>query len=116
MQLSPDDGYILDSLAWAYYRLGRYQEAVAPMEAAILTMSQDPLVNDHLGDIYWKVGRHREAEIQWQRALSLDPTDTDDVDPDRIRAKLDRGLDAVLAEEAAGPVETPAPAPQAAND
>ena len=116
VQLSPDDGYILDSLAWAYYRLGRYQEAVAPMEAAILTMSQDPLVNDHLGDIYWKVGRHREAEIQWQRALSLDPTDTDDVDPDRIRAKLDRGLDAVLAEEAAGPVETPAPAPQAAND
>ena len=39
VQLSPDDGYILDSLAWAYYRLGRYQEAVAPMEAAILTMS-----------------------------------------------------------------------------
>lgn len=116
VSLSPDDGYILDSLAWAYYRLGRYQEAVEPMERAILTMSQDPLVNDHLGDIYWKVGRHREAEIQWQRALSLEPTETDDVDPDRIRAKLDRGLDAVLAEEAAGAVQTPAPAPQAAND
>ena len=116
VELSPDDGYILDSLAWAYYRLGRYQEAVAPMERAILTMSQDPLVNDHLGDIYWKVGRHREAEIQWQRALSLEPTDTDDVDPDRIRAKLDRGLDAVLAEEAAGAVEAPAPVPQAANN
>ncbi|VDS07258.1 lipoprotein NlpI [Paracoccus haematequi] len=116
VELSPDDGYILDSLAWAYYRLGRYQDAVEPMERAILTMSQDPLVNDHLGDIYWKVGRHREAEIQWHRALSLDPTDSDDVDPDRIRAKLDRGLDAVLAEEAAGAVETPAPAPQAANN
>lgn len=115
VELSPEDGYILDSLAWAYYRLGRYQEAVAPMEAAILTMSQDPLVNDHLGDIYWKVGRHREAEIQWRRALSLEPTETDDVDPDRIRAKLDRGLDAVLAEEAAaGASETPAPTPQAA--
>ena len=116
VELSPDDGYILDSLAWAYYRLGRYQEAVAPMEKAILTMSQDPLVNDHLGDIYWKVGRYREAEIQWQRALSLDPTETDNVDPDRLRAKLDRGLDAVLAEEAAGAVQTPAPAPQAANN
>ncbi|MTE01814.1 tetratricopeptide repeat protein [Paracoccus sp. YIM 132242] len=117
VELSPEDGYILDSLAWAYYRLGRYQDAVAPMEAAILTMSQDPLVNDHLGDIYWKVGRHREAEIQWQRALSLDPTKTDDVDPDRIRAKLDRGLDAVLAEEAAkGTGETPVSQPQAAND
>ncbi|WP_295049140.1 tetratricopeptide repeat protein [uncultured Paracoccus sp.] len=116
VQLSPDDGYILDSLAWAYYRLGRYQEAVEPMERAILTMSQDPLVNDHLGDIYWKVGRQREAEIQWHRALSLGPTETDDVDPDRIRAKLDRGLDAVLAEEAAGPVQAPAPVPQAANN
>ncbi|TBN39888.1 tetratricopeptide repeat protein [Paracoccus subflavus] len=114
--LSPDDGYILDSLAWAYFRLGRYDEAVAPMERAILSMSEDPLVNDHLGDIYWKVGRHREAEIQWQRALSLEPTGTDDVDPDRIRAKLDRGLDQVLAEEAAAPAATDAsaPAPQAA--
>lgn len=117
VRLSPEDGYILDSLAWAYYRLGRYDEAVVPMERAIITMSQDPLVNDHLGDIYWKVGRHREAEIQWQRALSLDPTETDDVDPDRIRAKLDRGLDAVMAEEAAaGTAPDPMPQPQAAND
>lgn len=99
VELSPDDGYILDSLAWAYYRLGRYPEAVVPMEKAIGTMAADPLVNDHLGDIYWKVGRKREAEIQWKRALSLDPEVNNDVDPDRIRAKLDRGLDAVLAEE-----------------
>ena len=116
--LSPGDGYILDSLAWAYFRLGRYQEAVAPMEAAIGTMSADPLVNDHLGDIYWKVGRHREAEIQWHRALSLEPTDTDDVDPDRIRAKLDRGLDAVLADEAKSDTAAPSQPPKVdtAND
>lgn len=118
VELSPDDGYILDSLAWAYYRMGRYSEAVAPMEAAIGTMSQDPLVNDHLGDIYWKVGRQREAEVQWHRALSLKPDQSDDVSPDRIRAKLDRGLDAVLAEEAAAESSDAAvPAPQAAaND
>lgn len=113
VELSPGDGYILDSLAWAYYRLGRYDDAVAPMEEAVGTMSQDPLVNDHLGDIYWKVGRHREAEVQWRRALSLDPTDTNDVDPERIRAKLDRGLDAVLATEAGqGSASGPAPQPQ----
>ncbi|MDO5647692.1 tetratricopeptide repeat protein [Paracoccus sp. (in: a-proteobacteria)] len=99
-ELSPGDGYILDSLAWAYYRLGRYQDAVAPMEEAVGQMSNDPLVNDHLGDIYWKVGRKREADIQWRRALSLKPTQSGEVNFDRIRDKLDRGLDAVLADEA----------------
>lgn len=99
VELSPDDGYILDSLAWAYYRLGRYEDAVEPMERAIGTMAADPLVNDHLGDIYWMVGRKREAEIQWKRALSLNPTESGEVDPDRIRAKLEDGLDAVLAKE-----------------
>lgn len=98
-ELAPGDGYILDSLAWAYYRLGRYEEAVGPMEEAVGTMSSDPLVNDHLGDIYWMVGRKREAEIQWRRALSLEPTDSGEVDPDRIRSKLENGLDEVLADE-----------------
>ncbi|MDM7255134.1 MAG: tetratricopeptide repeat protein, partial [Paracoccus sp. (in: a-proteobacteria)] len=100
VELSPDDGYILDSLGWAYFRLGRYEEAVAPMERAIATMASDPLVNDHLGDIYWMVGRHREAQIQWKRALTLEPTDSGEVDFDRIRDKLNLGLDAVMAKEA----------------
>ncbi|MGZ3215515.1 tetratricopeptide repeat protein [Paracoccus sp. T5] len=107
VELSPGDGYILDSLAWAYFRLGRYEEAVAPMEQSIATMASDPLVNDHLGDIYWMVGRTREAEIQWRRALSLQPGQSGEVDPDRIRAKLDRGLDAVLAEEGADGPDAP---------
>lgn len=112
VELSPEDGYILDSLAWAYFRLGRYQDAVAPMERAIVSMATDPLVNDHLGDIYWMVGRHREAQIQWRRALSLEPTDSGEVDPDRIRDKLDRGLDAVLADEAAATEASDTRAPQ----
>lgn len=119
VELAPEDAYIQDSLAWAYFRLGRYQEAVAPMELAARSMSADPLINDHLGDIYWMVGRHREAEIQWRRALSLDPTETeDDVNPDRIRAKLERGLDAVTAEEDGGAVHRPTPqsAPQPDQD
>ncbi|MDO5630575.1 MAG: tetratricopeptide repeat protein [Paracoccus sp. (in: a-proteobacteria)] len=105
VELAPNDGYIQDSLAWAYYRLGRYDEAVAPMENAARSMSNDPLINDHLGDIYWMVGRKREAEIQWRRALSLlgsGAQTEEDMDPDRLRAKLDRGLDAVLADEPAG--------------
>ncbi len=101
VKLRPDDGYILDSLAWAYYRMGRYQDAVAPMEKAVSAMSDDSLVNDHMGDIYWMVGRKREAEIQWRRALSLWKDSDADTDRDRIRAKLEVGLDKVLAAEAA---------------
>jgi len=106
-RLRPEDGYIQDSLGWGYYRVGRFQEAVAPMERAATQMSNDPLVNDHLGDVYWMAGRQREAETQWKRALSLALDDTvqdtdNEVDPDRIRAKLERGLDAVLADERAG--------------
>jgi tetratricopeptide (TPR) repeat protein len=114
VKLSPDDGYILDSLAWAYYRLGRYQEAVAPMELAIGTMASDPVVNDHLGDIYWMVGRQREAQIQWRRALSFDPGASGEVNPDRIRDKLDRGLNAVL--EGEGAAADPASQPKSEAD
>lgn len=107
VELRPDDGYILDSLAWAYYRMGRYDEAVAPMEKAVSAMAGDSLVNDHMGDIYWMAGRHREAEIQWQRALSLKPEQESEAQ--RIHAKLDRGLDKVLAEEKANGGKLPTP-------
>ena len=97
----PGSGYIIDSLAWAYYRLGRYAEAVGPMEQASLLEPVDPIVTDHLGDIYWAVGRTREAEFQWHRALSYGP---EEKDATRIRAKLEKGLDAVLADEGAKPL------------
>ena len=70
-------------------------------------MAVDPVVNDHLGDVYWAVGRTREADFQWRCAVSfIDPADTDgEADPDRIRRKLEVGLDAVLAEEGAAPLK-----------
>ncbi len=103
----PDSGYIVDSLGWVLFRLGRYNEAVEHMEHAVELMPVDPVVNDHLGDVYWAVGRAREAEFQWKRALSfIDPEDTDgEADPDRIRRKLEIGLDAVLVEEGAEPLK-----------
>lgn len=105
--LRPDSGYIIDSLGWGLYRLGRYDEAVGHMEKAVERMPIDPVVNDHLGDVYWAVGRKREAEFQWQRALSFTnaETNTGDVDPDRIRRKLEIGLDKVLQEEGAPPLK-----------
>ncbi|WP_084667833.1 tetratricopeptide repeat protein [Nioella nitratireducens] len=98
----PDNGYIVDSLGWVYFQLGRYEDAVAPMERALALTPNDPILNDHLGDVYWMVGRTREAEFQWSRALSFDP---DPADADRIRLKLDIGLDAVLEQEQGQPVE-----------
>ncbi|GAB4286168.1 MAG: tetratricopeptide repeat protein [Roseovarius sp.] len=102
----PDSGYIVDSLGWALYRLGRYDEAVVHMERAAELMPVDPVVNDHLGDVFWAVGRHTEARFQWKRALSfVDPArPTPDVDPARIRRKLEVGLDQVLKEEGAPPL------------
>lgn len=102
----PDSGYIIDSLGWILYRLGRYEEAVGHMERAAELMPVDPVVNDHLGDVFWAVGRETEAQFQWKRALSfIDPDDEDsEADPDRIRRKLDVGLDAVLEEEGAPPL------------
>lgn len=97
----PDSGYIVDSLAWAYFRLGKYAEALAPMEKASLLEPVDPIVTDHLGDVYWANGRKREAEFQWHRALSYEPTEKDAA---RIRKKLEIGLDAVLAAEGAPPL------------
>ena len=107
---SPDSGYIVDSLGWVFYRLDRYEEAVEQMERAVELEPVDPVVNDHLGDVYWAVGRKREAEFQWRRALSfVDLTDADsEADPERMRRKLEVGLDAVLAEEGAAPLKVAA--------
>ena len=95
----PEDGYITDSLGWVLYRLGRYQDAVQPMLRAVELTPDDPVINDHLGDVLWKVGRKREAEFQWRRALSFGPSD--DLDLDRVRRKLEVGLDQVLESEPA---------------
>lgn len=102
---SPDSGYIIDSLGWAKFRLGRYDEAVPHLERAAELMPVDPIVNDHLGDAYWAVGRKREAEFQWRRALSFDP---EPKEINRIRRKLEVGLDQVLIEEGESPTTTTA--------
>ncbi len=95
----PEQGYIIDSLAWAYFKLGRYAEALEPMERASLLEPVDPIVTDHLGDVYWMNDRKLEARFQWRRALSFNPTEKDEA---RIRRKLEVGLDVVMAEEAEG--------------
>src|SRR5438067_7914054 len=69
----PDDGYIVDSLGWAYYRIGNFEDAVKHLERAIDLKPEDPTINDHLGDAYWRVGRTLEAKFQWAHARDLKP-------------------------------------------
>ena len=89
VELRPEDGYIVDSLGWAHYRLGDYSSAVQYLEKAIELVPEDPTINDHLGDAYWQSGRATEARFQWRRALQFGP-EADEIKP--IEAKLDRGL------------------------
>jgi tetratricopeptide (TPR) repeat protein len=89
VKLKPDDGYYVDSLGWAYYRLGNLSAAVEHLERAVELKPDDPIINDHLGDVYWKVGRTLEAKYQWQQALTLKP------EPDQIvtlKEKIASGL------------------------
>jgi tetratricopeptide (TPR) repeat protein len=100
--LSPRDGMIIDSLGWAYYRLGRYEDAVRELERAVELKPEDPVINDHLGDAFWRVGRRLEARFQWQHALDNDP---DEEEREAILRKLEEGLEdepAPAAAEAPG--------------
>jgi tetratricopeptide (TPR) repeat protein len=99
VKLKPDDGYYIDSLGWAYYRLGNIQSAVEHLERAVELRPDDPVINDHLGDAYWRIGRKLEAKYQWQQSLTLKP------DKDLI-ATIDKKLKDGLAD---------APATKAAN-
>jgi tetratricopeptide (TPR) repeat protein len=89
VDLRPNDGYIVDSLGWAYYRLSDVGNATKLLERAIELLPEDPTINDHLGDAYWQAGRLAEARFQWRRALQFKP-DADQVKV--IETKLDRGI------------------------
>jgi len=86
----PRSGAMIDSLGWAYYRLGDYRSALSNLERAVMFEPADPDVNDHLGDAYWKVGRRIEARFQWSRVLTLQPSEAI---RQKVEAKLKSGLD-----------------------
>ncbi|MGB3897895.1 MAG: tetratricopeptide repeat protein [Mesorhizobium sp.] len=113
VDLRPSDGYIVDSLGWAYYQLGQYDDSVREMERAISLKPEDPVLNDHLGDAYWRVGRKLEATFQWTHARDMNP------DPEllaAVREKLLKGLPSLpgkaTAQETPSTKPAPAPAPK----
>lgn len=113
VSLKPDDGYIVDSLGWAYFRLDRFDDAVAELERAAELKAGDPTINDHLGDAYWRVGRKLEATFQWNRALGLKP---EEAEIPKIKLKVENGLPELKKTEPASaeakdekPVQAPSP-------
>ena len=107
--LRPDDGFFIDSLGWAYYRVGRYEDSVRELERAVELKPNESVINDHLGDAYWKVGRRLEARFKWNHARDLKP------EPDElavIEKKIAVGLDEAQSTEAKkASVDKPAAAP-----
>jgi tetratricopeptide (TPR) repeat protein len=87
--LRPYDGYIVDSVGWAYFKLGRYEDAATTLGAAVLLVPGDPTINDHLGDALWHAGRRIDARFQWNHALTFSDADTDKA---AIERKLKTGL------------------------
>ena len=98
--LAPDSGAIVDSLGWAYYRLGRYPQAVKELERAASLDPSDPEINDHLGDAYFSSGRKLEAQYQWRRVLTLEP---DAKTRTATEAKLARDGGALTGKQAVHP-------------
>jgi tetratricopeptide (TPR) repeat protein len=87
--LSPYDGYIVDSVGWAYFRLHRWQDASKTLQAAVLLVPGDATINEHLGDAYWMAGRKLDARFQWNHALAFN---TDPATKPEIEKKLQSGL------------------------
>ena len=107
VELKPNDGMIVDSLGWAYYQLGDYDQAVIEIERAFDMIPYDPIIAEHLGDVYWKVGRKLEAKFQWQHAKDNKPEAKDLA---RIEEKLKNGM--AEGTEAAPPAQNSATPPQ----
>ena len=88
--LKSNDAYIIDSIGWAYFLIEDYDEAEKYLIRAVKLMPDDPVVNDHYGDILWKLNHKIQARYFWNNVLSFDETD-DDMRK-KINIKLIKGL------------------------
>jgi tetratricopeptide (TPR) repeat protein len=71
--LKPNDGYVIDSLGWAYYKQGRMKEALATLEKAVGLVPDDPVILEHLGEVYLKENQRNQSKKAWTDSLKLDP-------------------------------------------
>jgi tetratricopeptide (TPR) repeat protein len=93
LEIDPNNGAYLDSLGWAYYKMDRLDLAEAPLERAVRLMSGDPTVQEHMGNVYFKLGKKAAAEHQWEQALKEWPTaqgsDFDEHEAAKVRKQLE---------------------------
>jgi tetratricopeptide (TPR) repeat protein len=85
LEIRPDDGYFLDSLAWVHFRKGDYSRAEEELRKALKSVPDDPVVLEHLGDVLQAQGRDEEAAVRFEKAISKGHEK-----PDEVRAKLNR--------------------------
>ena len=91
VERAPKDGNILDSLGWAYYLLGDYEKSLPILEEAVTLQAGNAVLNSHLGDLYWKMGRFREARFQWSHATGLTESQTPELLAE-LNKKIENGL------------------------
>jgi tetratricopeptide (TPR) repeat protein len=107
VDLDPANGAYLDSLGWAYFRLGKYELAEDNLLKASQKINTDPTVHDHLGDLYQKTGRLKLAATNWERALiewnRTIAAEVDPADQTRVQKKLDSAKMKLAREEGAKP-------------
>ena len=85
-----NDPFIIDSVGWGYYLIGDYVNAENFLRKAIQLMPKDPIVNDHYGDVLWKLNRKIQAKYYWESALNSE--DTENTIKENISKKLLKGL------------------------
>jgi len=92
--LKPNNGYYVDSLGWAFYKMGRLEEALTEIKRAAALVKDDPVIYEHLGEIYYKQQHVSEAKEAWLHSLEIDPSNLK-----LIRRYRDLGLGDPLQEE-----------------
>ena len=85
-----NDPYIIDSVGWGYFLVGKYNDAEKYMRRAIELMPNDPIVNDHYGDILWRLNRKIQAKYFWNSVLKMDDAEKEMIE--KIKVKLINGL------------------------
>ncbi len=89
--LKNNDPYIIDSIGWAYYLIDDFHKAEKFLKRAVELMPDDPIVNDHYGDILWKLNRKIQARYFWSNVLKMDDTEKEIIK--KINIKLINGLE-----------------------